>query len=342
MALLFCALALGASIAAGVSVPACKSDSGSDVDFAYAFKYPKGWEYAYMDSSHKLAKSSHTLTSSSSSISKTLAQLHNDDFSYVLWSGQPPAGHSAGSSPSAHAKGALIFTSAGGLWLTHSLPHFPAMPNSSSVNLWGEAASDFGQSFLCITLTPAELHKLSPVMAINRPVVYDNMFASGDTKTFADIMDWAVNKKHDATAMTTEVTITSKGGQSFDVFGKSGKWGKGKDLYHDLVAPQMGALEMEGWRRGAGVWNAACSGKQVYDILAVSFPGRDWNTGSDHSKWAVSKSGSVFCVGDINRADGQDKRGGGTVCIQDASFANQMREVISTIDKCTKTGIVLV
>merc|ERR1712216_304492 len=209
-------------------------------DFAYSFKYPQGWDYAYMDSSHKLAKSSHTLTSTSSSVSQTLMQLYNADYSYVLWNDQPaPKGSS--SSPTAHAKGALIFTSAGGLWLTHSLPHFPAPPKTKSASaLWADGSDDFGQSFLCITLTASEIHKLSPVMLINRPVVYDNMFADGDTKTFSDVMDWAVNKQHNDSEMTTEVTIKSKGGQTFHVFGKSGNWGKGKDLYHDLVAPKMG------------------------------------------------------------------------------------------------------
>jgi deoxyribonuclease-2 len=303
------------------------------VDFAYAFKYPAGWSYAYMDSSHELAKSSKELTASTSSISETLAQLHNSDYSYVLWNDQPaPKGSS--SSPTAHAKGALIFTGAGGLWLTHSLPHFPNPPPRSS--LWSSASDDFGQSFLCITLTAEEIHKLSAVMEINRPVVYDNMFADGDTKAYAGVMDWAVNKKHDDSHMTTEVTITSKGGQTFHVFGKSGNWGVGKDLYHDLVAPKMGALDMEGWRRGAGVWGPACKGSaEVLDITEVSFPGQNWETTNDHSKWAVTKSGTAFCVGDINRADGQDKRGGGTVCIQDSSFASQMRNVISTTDKCS-------
>jgi len=332
------AITLSGFSQADASTLSCKSDSGASVDFAYAFKYPQGFAYAYMDSSHELSKSADTLNTDSSSISRTLMQLDNAAVSFVIWNDQPaPSGSSA--SPTAHSKGVLIFTDSGGVWLTHSLPHFPVPRSSTAPGLWKDAADNFGQSFLCITLTADEIHKISPVMAITRPVVNDHQFDEETTKTFSDVLDWAVNKKWDDSHMTNEVTITSRGGTPFQFFGKSGHWGSGKDLYRDLVAPAVGALDMEGWRRGRGVWGPACGSAEVLDVTAVSFPGRQWITMNDHSKWAVGQSGAVFCVGDINRADGQDKRGGGTVCIHDSSFASQMRGVINTTDKC-HSGIV--
>jgi len=282
-----------------------------------------------MDSTNTLGKSPQTLDSSSSSVSKTLEQIHGTDVSFVMWNDQPaPSGSTKG--PSAHAKGVLAFTSSGGFWLTHSLPKFP----SKTASMWSDASDDFGQSFLCITLSAEEIHKLSPVMKINRPTVYNSKFATGATEAFADIKAWAIDHEHDNHTMTTTVIIKSKGGQAFQFFGKSGNWGKGKDLYHDLVAPSTGALDMEGWRRGAGVWGPACGKDQVLDITAVSFPGKDWPTTDDHSKWAVGKTSTTFCVGDINRADGQAERGGGTVCISDSSLAHQMQQVINTTDSC--------
>jgi len=330
-------LLAGLSLAAATTTPSCKSDSGSNVDFAYAFKYPKSYNYAYMDSKTKLTKSSHTLDSTTSSISKTIMQMHESGVNVVMWNDQPtPKGDSQ--QPHAHSKGLLIFTSSGGIWLTHSLPHFPAHAGTSASDLWRDASNDFGQAFLCITVTAAEIHKLSPVMKITWPVVY---YTQGSlTTTWADVKEWAVDNKHNSknenAAMTTHVSIKSKGGQTFTLFAKSGYWGIGKDLYRDLVAPNVGSLDMEGWRRGAGVWDAACGKDQVLDITEVKFPEESWPTTDDHSKWAVAETGTTFCVGDINRADGQDRRGGGTVCIKSSSFASQMRKVISTTDKCSK------
>jgi len=332
-----CVLSLSLCLAAGTSTPSCISDSGSHVDFAYAFKYPKGFEYAYMDSDHKLFKSAHTLDSSSSSISKTIEQRHNSGVSYVMWNDEPPKG-SKSAAPNAHAKGLLLFTSSGGVWLTHSLPLFPSEGATSASGLWADASEDFGQSYLCITVTAAEIHKLAPMFKITRPTVYASSFASGAESTFSDIKE-VVDKDWDKSTMTTTVSIKSKAGQTFTVYGKAGHWGDDKDpkadLYRDLVEPALGEkLYMEGWRRGRGVWGPACGKDEVLDITAVTFPGNDWDTMNDHSKWAVGESGTAFCVGDLNRADGQDKRGGATVCIHDSSFSSQMRNVISTTDKC--------
>jgi deoxyribonuclease-2 len=179
-------------------------------------------------------------------------------------------------------------------------------------------------------------------MEITRPVVYDHKFAPGADKDFADVSDWAVDKKWNKKDMTTHVTIKSKGGQTFEWFAKSGNWGTRKDLYEHLVAPKLGDLQVEAWRRGAGVWGPACGKSKVLDITEVSFPGKDWGVMNDHSKWALTKSGKHFCVGDINRAKGQDHRGGGTVCIANANFHGQMQKIIQTTDKCGKEEVVLV
>jgi len=326
-----CVLSLALYIVAGTSAPSCKSDSGSNVDFAYAFKYPKGFDYAYMDSSNKLAKSSHALNTASSSITKTLMQMHSSGVSSVLWNDEFPTGPKT-SAPNAHSKGVLIFTSAGGLWLTHSLPKFPAAGGTSASGMWADGAENYGQSYLCITVGADAISKLGPLFKITRPSVYSSKFAGGDDE-FPTLKE-VVNKQWDTTTMTSHVSISSKGGQAFTVYGKAGAWGVGKDLYSDLVAPAVGKLWMQGWRHGAGVWGPACGKNEVLDVSAVSFPEQDWTTMDDHSKWAVGESGSVFCVGDLNRADGQDKRGGATVCIKDASIAAQMRKVVSTEDKC--------
>lgn len=315
----------------GSAAPSCKSDSGANVDYAYAFKYPSGFEYAYMDSENSLAKSSHTLNTEASSISKTLAQIH-EDVSVIFWNDQPaPTGSSE--HPEAHAKGLLVFGGTGGFWLTHSLPHFPAPDARSAAALWKYGSDDFGQSFLCITIDAEELSKISQVMKINRPNVYHTKFTSAATD---EIKEWAQDKKWNDELMTISTTVKSKGGQVFDVFGKSGNWGTGKDLYRDLVAPAVGSVYFEGWRRGAGLWGPACGKAEVLDVLSIAMPDRTWETTYDHSKWAVTQSGSVFCVGDINRADGQDGRGGGTVCIHHEPYANTFRKAIQTTDKCRK------
>lgn len=345
MQALWTVLSLTACISAATTAPSCKSATGQDVDFAYSFKYPQGWDYAYMDSHHPLAKAPGTLASSSSSVSSTILQKHGSGVSVLMWNDDPPY-KSSTSAPRAHSKGLLLFTSEGGAWLTHSLPEFPVANASTASGLYAEASEIYAQSYLCVTVSAEEIHKLAPLFKITRPTFYEAKFGSGEESTFADLKAVSDGGNWDSETMTTDVTISSKGGQEFHVYAKAGAWGTGKDLYRDLVAPSIGKLSMEGWRHGAGVWGPACGKDEVLDVTAVSFPGQDWSTMSDHSKWAVSQTGSAFCIGDLNRADGQDKRGGKTVCIETAhslrnSFSSQMRKVIDTTDKCSHDAVIV-
>jgi len=327
LSLSFCTTAVASHLS-------CKSDAGKNVDFSYAFKYPNGFDYAYMDSHKKLSQASHDLDSEHSSVSQTLMQMHSSGVSYVMWNDEPPTGH-ASAAPNAHAKGALLFNKDGGVWLTHSLPHFPTEAKSVS-GMWKKGSKNYGQSFLCITVSAAEIHKLVPMFKITRPTIYGHHFDSHGKKEFAELEEMSKGGRYhwDKDTMTTEVSIKSKGGEHFHAYGKNGKWGTKKDLYHDFVAESEGNLFFEGWRHGAGVWGPACGKHQVVDIMEVSYPGQDWTVMQDHSKWAVSQRGSTFCVGDLNRAKGQDKRGGATVCIKSGHFASEMRKVISKKDKC--------
>jgi deoxyribonuclease-2 len=324
------ALSLALPVLASAAVPSCKNDGGSDVDYAYAFKYPDGWDYAYMDMHTKLEKSSHQLNSGDSSISRTLAQLKDSGVSYVMWNDEPPPNKNS-AAPIAHAKGVLVFTGEGGFWLTHSLPDFPA----ETGDMWASGADGYGQSFLCINIDATNLRKLSPAFTIHRPKVYATKFQS-DTEGFDDVKGWASGDARSSDE-TIHVQLKSRGGETFHLYGKAGSWGK--DLYADLVAPAVGPLLMEGWRHGVGVWGPSCGQHQVLDVLQVGFPGSQWATTKDHSKWAVESDGTAFCVGDINRADGQEKRGGGTVCIHEDSFAKQMRSLVQDTDHCSNVEV---
>jgi deoxyribonuclease-2 len=325
--------------------PSCLNEKGDDVDFFHAFKYPGGWDHAYMDSDlpGTLVKSSNSLNTASSAVSRTLVQTFSSDVNYVFWNDQPPGGHDS-QAPNAHAKGAIAFTDKGGFWLTHSLPGFPSSNADSAEALWADGADKYGQSFLCINVDVDTIrNQLSNVMRINRPTVYDTRFDDDAQAAYPEIKAWAVDKEWDKETMTIRQDVKSIGGQAFKVYGKAGKWGVGKDLYRDLVAPDIGSLYMEGWRMGRGVWGPACGEVVVLDVLDVIFPDEKWKVTNDHSKWAVSTvHGSAFCVGDINRADGQDRRGGGTVCITNKKIAVRMRNVVASSDECDRNSTLMV
>lgn len=289
-----------------------------------------------MDSKHKLETMPGTLEDSTSALSRTLDQLYSSkaELSYALWNDQPPNSRAI-AAPRAHAKGVLAIAQ-NGFWLTHSVPLFPEEPNRAKDSKSSYPAAKEprnGQSFLCISIGKGAIPGLIELFETDWMPVYDAADNAGLGGEFAA---WALKSKHaDAKNKSTSsfvTTVTSQGGQDFTAFSKSAALDD--DLYEALVAPHFKKdFIAETWQNGVGRIPTWKKGKQhAYTIengAVVQFPGHDqFKESSDHSKWAVSMDGEVFCVGDINRQDGQTRRGGGTTCISDAKFAKQILDVI--------------
>lgn len=77
---------------------------------------------------------------------------------------------------------------------------------------------------------------------------------------------------------------------------------------------------------------------RVFNINEITLPNekKDFKTMEDHSKWAVGSVDNYICVGDINRADHQKMRGGGTVCKHCPYVANAYRSLVENVYPCTK------
>ena len=63
-----------------------------------------------------------------------------------------------------------------------------------------------------------------------------------------------------------------------------------------------------------------------------------WVETKDHSKWAMSVNDAmnIVCIGDINRQFSQAKRGGGSVCVQNAQLWNTFKSIVTQIEPCPK------
>lgn len=127
------------------------------------------------------------------------------------------------------------------------------------------------------------------------------------------------------------------------------------DLYSSWVAPALQShLLVQFWTLSSGVLPSECTGPwKVLDVTRLK-PGQSFafqNT-KDHSKWAVSTQaprsgwGSVsrggggggggwVCVGDINRNNAEETRGGGTVCQQNPAVWKAYRNAALECGDCS-------
>ncbi|XP_030014096.1 deoxyribonuclease-2-alpha [Sphaeramia orbicularis] len=369
--LLFLSLLLFCSSLEGNKIPiSCYNDNGEAVDWFYLYKLPKehgrksieeGEKYLFLEKgSEGWADGKVSVNDTTGALGRTVGQLYtqtkNTEVAYILYNDQrPPKGVSDrwlddGDSSRGHTKGVVLLDKEQGFWLVHSTPHFPPVQKEGQY-YYPSSGVNNGQNFICVTYPLERFQTIGEQLQINQPKVYD----CDVPESFAALVPAlaAVCKKahssnhlfpHAKAVSNRSVTLTSKEGTDFISFAKGASFDN--DLYHSWVAPFLQSdLLVQFWVRSTGVLRSDCSkGWRVLDVQLLS-PGKrfTFKASQDHSKWAVSPQGTGqggrggggwVCVGDINRNEAEEKRGGGTVCLQDAVVWKAYRTAALECEGC--------
>ena len=342
----------------------CVDENGEEVDWAILYKLPKdktkdrdilnqGLGYVYFTS--RTPQNGWTLSEKSikdplSIPGRILGPLYDDTRSkqllYALYNDEHPDGNT--SFTDGHTKGVVAFDQNNGIWLVHSVPHYPPNTENNGKYSYPHTGQRNGQSFLCISLnTQASANLIGNQMLYNRPYMYST-----------NIPSWAIGKYPDFESATQghhikkppffhTTHLQSLQGVLFISFAKYTLFHK--DLYADLVAPSLQSnLLVETWPNGPGKMNSSCNNRfhvENIDELDFDLPGKkddeDFTTRHDHAKWAVAKENTkngqkYICIGDINRMETQLKRAGGTVCFAHHYAWKAFTGIVKTIEKCSK------
>lgn len=235
-----------------------------------------------------------------------------------------------------------------GFWLVHSTPHFPP-PQQAGHYSYPDTGLINGQNFLCVTYPLERFHTIGEQLHINQPHVFDCQIPEA-LATLVPALSALCHKLRPSpfTALppltesvsNRSVALSSIRGTQFISFAKGAAFNN--DLYHSWVAPTLGTpLLVQFWVRSTGVLPSDCSGTwSVLNIQQLS-PGQvpSFSTSLDHSKWAASPEGARAgggwaCVGDINRNEAEERRGGGTVCVQDPRVWKAYRSAALQCQDC--------
>ncbi|GLH10780.1 Uncharacterized protein GBIM_15677 [Gryllus bimaculatus] len=332
----------------------CKNANNEDVDWFVAYKWPqnknsddpfikKGIGFSYItatsaDSGWTLAAKS--INDSSALIANTLNPLYTnygvDDLVWMLYNDETP--NKTVSFTLGHTKGVVLANDREGIWLVHSVPRFPPLPSLEFA--YPPSGIKFGQSFLCISLKSSDIDKIGQQMRYNEPQIYSSNVPSKLENLYPNLVR-AVAKSWIKTAPWNQMQeLTSSEGISFQSFAKSKKFQK--DLYADWVAPTLQVnLLVETWPNGRGRLPSACHYPfKVFNVesIAVKNSSIAFSDHVDHSKWgiAVNSSNPWVCIGDINRMESQEERGGGTVCLKHSALWNAYKQSINEIENCPR------
>ncbi|XP_043275036.1 plancitoxin-1 isoform X2 [Venturia canescens] len=307
------------------------------------------------------------VTSKNSIPARTLAPLYNDKLSskllWVMYNDQPPDGRA--NANYGHAKGVVMTNGESGFWLIHSVPGFPLIPNSGesrrrriTLNDTTEAEDKVpegeygypdtgrtnGQSFMCISVNSDQIDVISQQLMYNQIIVYRKNLPESTANGYPSFVDASNQVRIRDPPYNKKAVIRSTLGLEFTSFAKSDKWQR--ELYDDFVGPQLNSdLLVESWQNGRGKLPSECNGSRVLNIESINLREANvvFTSTHDHSKWAVSmtngKHGNWVCVGDINRAETQFSRGGGTVCLKSPDLWKYYRNVVNDMEPCPKKNV---
>jgi deoxyribonuclease-2 len=326
----------------------CLDESGKPVDRWVDLKESDNMKYQVLTGSKFVASAFNTSQTVDGNIMSTVAQLYSVDKANVGWGmyNDEPAGTDyAPGVTYAHGKGLVMIdtTTGEGFWLVHSMPEWP---NPRSLPPIPFPSDKYGQSLECLSINTATADKVATLLQIARPYIYDSNMPSALADQAPNMAAWVAGgwtgKDHD----TATQDLKTVGGFPFTQLVKSHYWTK--DFWDDLVAPHFKMeLDSETWRDGAGQRMPSICGPSppapyalpydVYMVESVTFSNGAVIKGTqDHSKWAAghSSSGSLSCIGDINRMCSQESRGGGAVCQKDSSYWESFHGIITSYEDC--------
>ncbi|KAJ7985446.1 hypothetical protein DPEC_G00352120 [Dallia pectoralis] len=352
----------------GTSPITCYNDQGEAADWFYLYKLPHvdenndGQRYLLMDKgSEGWADGQGSVNDSAGALGRTVGQLYeqgkNGDIAYILYNDQRPKAQKkqlfgGPGNECGHTKGVVLLDKTQGYWLVHSTPHFPPVKDMGQFS-YPESGVPNGQNFICVTYPLERFQIIGEQLQINQPSVYDCDVPESLASLVPALA--AVCKKSrellangsfqdSRLASNRSVPLTSLGGTKFISFAKGRSFNN--DLYHSWVAPSLKSnLLVQFWIRSTGILPSDCSlGWKVLDIRELAPGDRvTYDVAKDHSKWAVSTSGGGsagaagwVCVGDINRDKAEEKRGGGTVCLQDATVWKAYSTAAIQCEMCSR------
>lgn len=193
-----------------------------------------------------------------------------------------------------------------------------------------ESQTVYGQSMMCVHMSPRTLFEIAGLMTLNRPEVYYSSI-----KTPNGNITHLISKQNTNYNLDSAELSFSSGSFSFQYFSKNGD--ADLDFWEDVVSKHYDTgFLVETW--GRPYLPSYCKPKyshQVLNIRYIQIEDYIWKDTQDHSKWGVGMVRPLVCYGDINRMSSQESRGGGGICIHSLQLANSHKKIIQESDSCS-------
>jgi len=329
----FCLFALAATTNfVGAVTPRCVDENGANVDWFVGLKVNNAYAYSLATSAKRtMTTSAYTLDNASKgAISLTIQQSFDTSVTAIYWNDEDPAGNSHNTF--GHDKGIIAFDKTGGYWLIHSTPRFPDTTQGKYGGFPSYAVT-YGQSFMCITLTPSTINTVANMLQWARPYVFSSRVVA-DSIALAPNINALIAGTAIKDPLSSQISFKSAAGQTFYGWGTTSSFNQ--DIYYTAAMYFKSAVRAETWMNGINPLPSFCTPTYLYNtvnIRSVGFAGKTWLETQDHSKWALTNNGYV-CFGGKNRQLSQTSRQGELVCFAMPDLWSSLNAGILTYDQC--------
>src|SRR3989338_3540725 len=249
----------------------CKNPTGAAVDWWSMLKLPiittaptgsparLGTAFVYLDSTAPNAWQSNaenSINGTNNALYQTLHPLYlssSSSLGSLMYDDQDPTGTTHSSF--GHTKGVWAFDSSTGFWLTHSVifsssfflvavskinsfsllsvPRFP----STDTYQYPDNEVNYGQSFLCVSLSLSTINNAAENLLFNKPYVFKSNLPTSLAASVPNVQSVLASKWITGAPYTRVFTISTLGGASWETFAKNAAWNN--ELWDALVAPTL-------------------------------------------------------------------------------------------------------
>ncbi|CAG7723741.1 unnamed protein product [Allacma fusca] len=326
----------------------CRGEDGQAVDWFVAYKLAKipdsdnpiireGCGHALLHPGlDKWVLSTKSINDSNTAVGFSTQYIFQqeqlDRLLYLTYNDQPPDAKAV--EAGGHTKGVIIANSVSGIWLQHTVPHFPS---TEGKYLYPHTGAHNGQIFFCMSLNPDKIDEtVAGILAITKPNIYSQSFPPIFNNVYPNLRKLlpkkrAKGRKKSRPLKSQNFNLTV-GTMNFTVFAKSPK--NKQEIYADWIAPTLKSnLKVQSWLNGPHPLACTLKPYTVLNIDDKKLGVSEFSTHDDHSKWAIGEK-EWTCISDLNRMDHQKVRGGAALCTLDATLWSNFHDIITSLQPC--------
>lgn len=169
-------------------------------------------------------------------ISYDFLQDTNNDIdnttAYIAYNDQPPLGPTTDTN--GHTKGVLLTTATGGIFLQHSVPHFPLLDKQNLRYSYPHTGLNNGQILHCLSLDIDQIDNIGNILEVTKPHVYNYSIPDAISTSLPTLEKFLKNTRKNGPDVNHKIIQIQNAGRIIQSFAKGPSFHEGLSSFFVL------------------------------------------------------------------------------------------------------------